>query len=217
MTEKKEIQIKGIGKEIRSRLRAEFPAEAMSSIPGKEFLTSIKAIYIVERLNDCFGIGKWNHSVEIIANGDDHALVLGTLLVPEFEIKISQFGGGACRRKNANPLHELGDTFKSAMTDSLTKCASYLEVGIDVFKGNAPTARTTAPTFTPPAPDYRPNPKTYASGEATPTEKQIAYARRLIAGIEDDSKRNIYKKRLDEANTMNSMSGLIEQLMNAKG
>ena len=45
-----------ITKEIREKLRAPFPSEEIAPHPTKKFLSTIKAIYVTERLNDVFGI-----------------------------------------------------------------------------------------------------------------------------------------------------------------
>ena len=46
-------------KEMVEQLKAPLPPEAISQHPTKTFLSTIKAIYVVERLNDVFGIGQW--------------------------------------------------------------------------------------------------------------------------------------------------------------
>jgi len=43
------------------------------------------------------------------------------------DIYIENFGG--------NDNADLGDAYKGACTDALTKIGSYLEIGMDVFKG----------------------------------------------------------------------------------
>ena len=42
--------------------------------------------------------------------------------------------GGQNKRNSRN--FDLGDAYKGATTDAITKIGSYLEIGIDVFKGN---------------------------------------------------------------------------------
>jgi hypothetical protein len=53
--------------------------------------------------------------------------VRATLAIPKYGIAIEQFGG------NDNP--DRGDAYKGACTDALSKCASYLGIGMDVYKG----------------------------------------------------------------------------------
>ena len=45
-------------------LKKPLPSEAISPHPTKPYLSSIKAIYVTERFNDVFGIGKWSVDVE---------------------------------------------------------------------------------------------------------------------------------------------------------
>lgn len=113
--------------EIRKKLREPLPKEAVTPHPTKSYLSSIKAIYVVERLNDVFGIGGWSVSYEVLRNTDKWVIVKGTMTIPEYGIFIEHFGGN----DNADP----GDAYKGAATDALTKIGSYLEIGIDVFKG----------------------------------------------------------------------------------
>lgn len=114
-------------------LRKPLPSEAISQHPTKTFLSTIKAIYVVERLNEVFGIGEWHISYEEVLTPDPvdlkqnkQVVVKGTLHIPEIA-PIEQYGG--------NDNKDLGDAYKGAATDALTKIASYLEIGMDVYKG----------------------------------------------------------------------------------
>ena len=119
--------------DIREQLRKPFPPEAISPHPTKSFLSTIKAIYITERLNDLFGIGGWILEHEIIFDDPEYVAVRGRLIIGEpYNIRTSdQYGGHGKTGKNTEPA----DGYKSAMTDCQSKCASHLEIGIDVFKG----------------------------------------------------------------------------------
>ena len=119
--------IKTIPNEIREKLRAPLPKESISQHGAKSFLSSIKAIYIVERLNDVFGIGGWKVRNEVIQREGVWVVMKATVLLPAYNIEIEQFGG--------NDNSDLGDAYKGAATDALTKIASYLEIGIQVYKG----------------------------------------------------------------------------------
>jgi len=125
-----------IDESIRAKLREPFPPEAISQHPTKTFLSTIKAIYIVERLNDVFGIGGWNMEHEIVADSPEYVSMKGRLLIgnhddPNYFTTPWQYGGHGKIGKNTEPA----DGYKSAVTDCQSKCASYLEIGIDVFKG----------------------------------------------------------------------------------
>lgn len=127
-----------VTKEMREQLRKPLPKEAISQHPTKTFLSSIKAIYVEERLNEVFGIGSWLTKVEHVVtekaqkankNGTFPLMVVVklTFQVPEYGIYHECYGG--------NDNEDLGDAYKGATTDAITKVGSYLEIGIDVFKG----------------------------------------------------------------------------------
>lgn len=141
-----------VTKKMRDILKSDFPDEAYSTHDSKKYLTTLKAIYIVERLNDVFGLGRWNLNSEVIktekpmikcgpngpiigSNGDyvynsGYVMVKGLLDIFDFDIIIPiQYGG---HELNHN---ELADGYKSAITDVLSKSASYLEIGLKMFKG----------------------------------------------------------------------------------
>ncbi len=121
-----------ITQEMREQLRAPLPKEAIKKHPTKTFLSTIKAIYITERLNDVFGIGRWSLETEVISHVDSYVLMKGHLLILDYAVSVSdQYGGHKTKDVNT----EMADGYKSAVTDVLSKTASYLEIGIDVFKG----------------------------------------------------------------------------------
>lgn len=130
--------MESLTKEIREQLRKPLPSEAVSQHPTKTYLSTIKAIYVVERLNDVFGIGGWQVKNEVISAGEKWIIIKATMTIPKYGIEIEQFGGN----DNADP----GDAYKGAATDALTKIGSYLEIGIDVFKGLSDHKPATAPT-----------------------------------------------------------------------
>ncbi len=116
-----------ITQEQRDKLRKPLPTEAVKQHPTKKFLSSIKAIYVVERLNDVFGIMQWNVKNEVIKDDGKWVIVKSLFTINGYDGEIEAFGGN----DNADP----GDAYKGACTDALTKIGSYLEIGIDVFKG----------------------------------------------------------------------------------
>jgi hypothetical protein len=121
--------MKKLSEELRQKLRAPLNSDAISQHPTKTFLSTIKAIYVVERINDVFGIGGWKINNEVVLKEGKWVVVRSTFLAPEYGIEIEQFGG--------NDNADLGDAYKGAATDALTKIGSYLEIGIDVFKGKS--------------------------------------------------------------------------------
>ena len=124
-----------ITNEMREQLRKPLPKEAVTKHPTKTYLSSIKAIYVTERLNDVFGVGAWNTKTEIVNTLDNGMVVVKVIFtIPEYGVYHECFGGndnGGEKSKN----FDLGDAYKGAMTDAITKICSWLEIGIDVFKG----------------------------------------------------------------------------------
>lgn len=117
-----------------ARLKSPLPSEAVKQHPTKTFLSSIKAIYVVERLNDVFGIGSWHLRSEVVDSSTAMIVVKSTLTIPEYGIELESFGGNDNGGENSKN-HDLGDAYKGATTDALTKICSYLGIGMDVFKG----------------------------------------------------------------------------------
>ena len=77
--------------ELIKKLNLPLPKEAVSQHPTRTYLSAIKAIYVVERLNDVFGIGGWYIKHDII-EADTMIVVKGIFTVPEHGIEIEQFG-----------------------------------------------------------------------------------------------------------------------------
>jgi len=125
---------KTLTEDQHEKLRESLPDEAVSVHPTKPYLSSIRSIYVTERFNQVFGIGGWTAKAEVIDENAGAPVVYVTFQAPEYGITLSQFGGndnGGVDAKN----YDLGDAYKGAFTDALTKIASYMDVGADVFKG----------------------------------------------------------------------------------
>lgn len=119
--------MKTITPEIKAILDRRLPDEAVSVHPSKTFLSSIKSIYVTERLNEAFGVGAWQISTEFIDRHEAMVVVKTTLDIPEYNIHFESYGG--------NDNKDLGDAYKGASTDAITKIGSWLGIGADVFKG----------------------------------------------------------------------------------
>jgi hypothetical protein len=122
-----------------AQLREPLPKDAVKPHPTKDYLSTIKVIYVVERLNDVFGVEGWEVFDEVVEKSGKMVVVHSTLTVPEYGIRKSAFGG------NDNP--DLGDAYKGACTDALSKIGSMLYIGMDVYKGLAdkPATRRAQP------------------------------------------------------------------------
>ena len=147
-------------------LKAPFPPEALSSDTSRGFeLTSIKAAFVLERLNEVFGpcgVGwRFTHAPFEEVQSENGRVEVVTEVALQYRFgatndcagsdRVVWDGGGwAFRPSNhdwSEPIfacggHAVGkggapmtDARKSAVTDGLTKAASMLGVGHAVFKG----------------------------------------------------------------------------------
>lgn len=116
--------------EVYAALTAEFPTEAYSVDSSRGFdLTSIKAQYVVDRLNSVLGVMNWSHGGEY-KETENGVIFIGTLVVTVDGKQNRQMAPGySADKKN------MGDAYKGAKTDSLSKAASMFGVGDSVFKG----------------------------------------------------------------------------------
>ena len=134
--------------EMREALRKDFPKEAYAKHPTKTFLTTLKAIHVTERLNDVFGIGRWTITHEVIERTPDYVLIKGKFSAMDYDVIVpDQFGGHKTTGKNT----EIADGYKSAVTDCISKIASYLEVGLSMFKGQVKVGYSAPTKAAPPA------------------------------------------------------------------
>ena len=120
------------------KLKAPLPNWAVKPHPTKTNMSTIHPMAIIDRLNEVFGIGGWNFKTDFISctpaiqktrNGERNvfiATVKGRLEIGETVIE--QFGG--------NTNDDAGDTLKGSATDALTKIASYLGIGAEIYKGH---------------------------------------------------------------------------------
>lgn len=126
------METKQITKEMRELLNKPLPKEALKPHPSKNYITTINAIYVTERLNEVFGVGAWTVRTEFVAsggNGKNPMVVTKTTLeIPEYGIYYECFGG--------NDNADLGDAYKGSTTDAITKIGSYLGIGAHVWKNN---------------------------------------------------------------------------------
>lgn len=121
-------------------LKKPLPVDAVKPHPTKTYLSSIKAIYVVERLNEVFGLGGWLARNEVVKSEGKMVVVKSTFEAPEYGIIIPDIFGG-------NDNADLGDAYKGACTDALTKIGSYLYIGMDVFKGISDKKETNGTTL----------------------------------------------------------------------
>lgn len=140
------------------------PPEALKAHPTKKDssgtpMTTIKAIYVIDRLNEAFGVGGWNLKTTYLNHekvtrvtqaGKDRIEYISAVhtefSVPSIGIHLECVAGST--------NDDLGDALKGGTTDGITKIASYLGIGADIWRGSQPKA----PTKTPAAPAKKTEP-----------------------------------------------------------
>ena len=119
-------------------LNEPLPAEAVTPHPTKKFLSNIKSIYVTERLNKVFGTGAWTIKSEPVDKKDKMIVIKTTFEVPQYQIYYECYGG------NDNP--DLGDAYKGAVTDAITKIGSWLGIGAHIWKNEKVAAEQKSAT-----------------------------------------------------------------------
>lgn len=124
-----------------NKLGEALPPWAVKPHPIKTGMSSINPMAIIDRLNEVFGVANWSFTTEFIScnpaiqktkNGERNvfvATVKGRLEIDDCVIE--QYGG--------NTNDDAGDTLKGSATDALTKIASYLGIGAQIYKGHGNT------------------------------------------------------------------------------
>ncbi len=185
-------ELKKVTQEMRALLDAPLPAEAVSQHPTKSFLSSIKSIYVTERLNDVFGVGAWRIASEVVDKGESGMIVVKvTFTVPEYGIAYECYGGNNNGGEGSKNF-DLGDAYKGAVTDALTKIGSWIGIGAKVFKGQQkdgrPAARSTQTTRPAPTASRAAQPQTGSKApEKAPAAKKRITMRDLDNPVTCDS------------------------------
>lgn len=117
-----------------AKLKAPLPSEAIKQHPSKTYLSTICDIYVIERLNEVFGVGSWKLKVEHITTQGKMVVVKVLFTIPEYNIEYECYGG--------NDNSDLGDAYKGATTDALTKICSWLGIANEVWKNKTSQERT---------------------------------------------------------------------------
>lgn len=170
-------QYKKITEEQKKKLDAPLPSEAVTQHPTKTFLSSIKSVYVTERLNDVFGVGSWRIKSDTVERADKGMVVVKvTFSIPEYGIEYECYGGNNNGGEGSKNF-DLGDAFKGAVTDALSKIGSWMGIGADVFKGKQ--KQGVMPKNT----QYAPDPIQTAPPVAHPERKPL-----LMEHLADDAK-----------------------------
>lgn len=119
------------------------PNWAVKAHPTRPGMSAIHPMAIIDRLNGVFGVTGWSFTTEFISctpakqkkrDGTERDVFIATVK-GRLEIEdcvIEQYGG--------NTNDDAGDTLKGSATDALTKIASYLGIGAEIYKGKGNVA-----------------------------------------------------------------------------
>jgi hypothetical protein len=133
--------MKNLTPEQLAKIAEPLPPEAISAHPTKENMSTIKGIFVTERLNEVFGVGAWSVKTDLSSpitsatrttkfgkeRTEYTAVVKTVFTIPEYDIYYE------CIASSMND--DPGDAAKGATTDAITKIASWIGIGIDVYKG----------------------------------------------------------------------------------
>lgn len=121
-----------------NKLSVALPHWAVKPHPIRTNMSTIHPMAVIDRLNEVFGTGGWNFKTEFISCDKRVQITkAGSREVYDSAVKgrleigdlvIEQFGGSTNDDK--------GDALKGGATDSLTKIASYLGIGAEIYKGH---------------------------------------------------------------------------------
>jgi len=127
---------------IFEECKADFPDKAYAEDNSRGFpLTTLKAQYIIERLNVVFGINGWDLTGEFI-DKDKGVLFLGELKLFASKEGVKEILHTVDAVGYADNKKNMGDTYKSSRTDALSKAASFIGIGNDMFKGEIKVGKT---------------------------------------------------------------------------
>src|SRR5699024_9223884 len=97
-------ELKSLNSTQLDALSRPLPHEAVGPHPKKKYLSTIKSIYVTERLNEVCGVGKWRIGSEIIERADKMVVVKLKFSIPDYGIYYECYGG--------NDNSDLGDAYK---------------------------------------------------------------------------------------------------------
>ena len=133
--------MKPLSPEQLAKIAEPLPPEAIAAHPRMAGLSTIKGIFVTERLNEVFGVGGWVVKTDLsspitsaIATTRDGRERLEYTAVAKTIFTVNAhdiYYECIASSTNSDP----GDSAKGATTDAITKIASWIGIGIDVYKG----------------------------------------------------------------------------------
>jgi|GEM_PF-4839663 len=123
------------------------PDGAVKDHPSKKGMSAIGSIYVFERLNEVFGVGQWRIETNLLPTHSDGSLFLTVVRTTSTNKERTEFST-LVKTTLTVPAHgitydciagstndDIGDAAKGGTTDGITKIASYMGIGGEVFRG----------------------------------------------------------------------------------
>ncbi len=195
--------------EIRSELlKADFPPEAYSKDTSRGFeLTSIKAAYIIERLNDAFGLcGEgWRYKYGEFAQTERGEVLVSVGL--RYRKEDGEWSEPIVSEGGKMPVNDnITDARKSAVTDGITKAASMLGIGHKAFKGLIKVGEKAGVV-------QHHNPMT-GSNLATQAQVKLMFALGSKSGLDEETFKDMIREKFSIDSTTKLTKSQASQVIN---
>ena len=191
---------------------------------------------VIQRLNEALE-GAWSFEIVQHEIREEEVLVIGRLTA-ENVVKMAFGGSQVTRERESGKLVSLGDDLKSASTDCLKKCATFLGVGLHLYaekpiSGRGPVApvrpaSAPRPPASTPVNGNRPSqagqpgngrPNNHTNGSITPRQLDAIWKVGQAKGLDSDAVGHMslrVSNRKPDALTRDEASALIRELSNLK-
>jgi len=218
------------------------PAQIRQRKGRNGLLDYVEGHSVIQRLNEALE-GAWSFEIVHHEIREEEVLVIGRLTAGEV-VKMAFGGSQVTRERESGALVSITDDLKSASTDCMKKCATFLGVGLHLYAekpigGRAPVARGPAapprPAAAPSLPAWtavngtRPNPggppgngrpsNGHANGSITPRQLDAIWKVGRAKGLDPDAVGHMSLRvfnRKPDALTRDEASNLIRELSNLK-
>lgn len=133
------------------KLGEPLPSWAVKDHPTKKGMSAIHPMAIIDRLNEVFGVANWSFTTEFIScnpakqavkeyvNGKPTGNMRDRDIFIAYVKGRFQYEDCVIEQYGGNTNDDAGDTLKGSATDALTKIASYLGIGAQIYKGHGNT------------------------------------------------------------------------------
>jgi hypothetical protein len=223
----------------RESLEKPFAPEQIRQRKGRNgVLDYVEGHSVIQRLNEALE-GAWSFEIVHHEIREEEVVVIGRLTA-ENVVKMAFGGSQVTRERESGALISISDDLKSAATDAMKKCATFLGVGLHLYAekpiaGRGPAAPP-RPAAAPPRPPARPpvngtrpsqgaqpgngQPSNgHARGGITPRQLdaiwKVGRAKGLDPGAVEHMSLRVFNRKPD-ALTRDEASNLIRELSNLK-